>query len=104
MSVAQVARRNALNANLIFKRLRDVRYVPGPAQTAVDTPCFLPVEIVDRARPKESRPVTTESQTEFERAGGHWLRISVAYDPKALARLLRRLRGLSRFRRTRRSG
>jgi transposase len=31
MSVAQVARRNALNANLIFKRLRDVRYVPGPA-------------------------------------------------------------------------
>ncbi len=66
VSVAQVARRYGLNANLILKWLRDARYAPGPKQAAADTPCFLPVEIVDHARPKEYRPVTTESQIEVE--------------------------------------
>ena len=56
VSVAQVARRYALNANLIFKWLRDARYAPGSAQ-ASDTPCFLPVEIVGQARLEEARPV-----------------------------------------------
>jgi transposase len=93
VSVAQVVRRCALNANLIFKWLRDARFAPGPAQGAADTPCFLPVEIVDDARPKESRPVTTESQIEVELAGGHRLRISGCYDPEALARLIRGLSG-----------
>jgi transposase len=76
VSVAQVARRYALNANLIFKWLRDARYAPGQAQAAADTPCFLPVEIVEHARPKESRPVKSNSLLEFELAGGHRLRIS----------------------------
>jgi transposase len=93
VSVAQVARRYALNANLIFKWLRDARYAPGQAQAAADTPCFLPVGIVDHARPKESRPVTAESLLEFELAGGHRLRISGSYDPEALARLIRGLSG-----------
>ena len=39
VSVAQVARRYALNANMIFKWLRDARYAPGSAQAAVDAPC-----------------------------------------------------------------
>lgn len=30
VSVAQVARRYSMNANLIFKWLRDPRYAPGP--------------------------------------------------------------------------
>ena len=47
VSVAQVARRYALNANMIFKWLRDARYAPGSAQGAVDAPIFLPVEIVN---------------------------------------------------------
>ena len=50
VSVAQVARRYALNANMIFKWLRDARYAPGSAQGAVDAPVFLPVEIVNPAR------------------------------------------------------
>jgi transposase len=52
VSVAQVARRYAMNANMIFKWLRDPRYAPDPemiADVVADTPCFLPVEIVDRA-------------------------------------------------------
>ena len=93
VSVAQVARRYALNANMIFKWLRDGRYAPGPAQAAADTPCFLPVEIVDRARLEVSRPVKTDGQIEVELAGGHRLRISGAYDPEALARLIRGLSG-----------
>ena len=93
VSVAQVARRYALNANLIFKWLRDARFAPGPTRGAVNTPCFLPVEIVDHARLEESRPVMGNSQLEFELAGGHRLRISGSYDPEALARLIRGLSG-----------
>ena len=93
VSVAQVARRYALNANMIFKWLRDGRSAPGPAQAAADTPCFLPVEIADRARLEVSRPVKTDGQIEVELAGGHRLRISGAYDPEALARLIRGLSG-----------
>jgi transposase len=43
VSVAQVARRYAMNANLIFKWLKDPRYVPDEA--VCDVPAFLPVEI-----------------------------------------------------------
>ena len=48
-SVAQVARRYAVNANLIHKWLRDPRFVGAPVNK-VDVPSpegFLPVEIVD---------------------------------------------------------
>ena len=43
VSVAQVARRHALNANLIFKWLKDRRF--APADTVEPVPVFLPVEI-----------------------------------------------------------
>ena len=48
VSVAQVARRYALNANLIFKWLRDPRYAPDPTSVAppAEEARFLPVEIV----------------------------------------------------------
>ena len=51
LSVAQVARRYALNANMIFKWLRDTRYAPELAQGAVDAPVFLPVEMVNTPGP-----------------------------------------------------
>ena len=41
--MAQVARRYALNANQIFKWLKDPRYAPG--DTTSERPTFLPVEI-----------------------------------------------------------
>jgi transposase len=93
VSVAQVARRYALNAKLIFKWLRDARFAPGQVQADADTPCFLPVEIVEHARPEEPRSVVSESQIEVELAGGHRLRISGSYDPEALARLICGLSG-----------
>lgn len=44
MSVAQVARRYAVNANLIFKWLKDPRFAPEAAGSVEDA-MFLPVEI-----------------------------------------------------------
>src|SRR3954452_1383307 len=49
VSVAQVARRHGLNANLIFKWLKDRRFAPAGAVEAA--PVFLPVEIHGDAVP-----------------------------------------------------
>ena len=98
MSVAQVARRSALNASMIFKWLRDARYAPGSVQGALDTAVFLPIEIVNPTRSEAARPVLPNSALpgcllEIEIAGGHRLRVSGVYDPEALARLIRGLSG-----------
>lgn len=92
VSVAQVARRYAVNANLIFKWLRDTRFAPDP--TAVPSPSedmrFLPVEIVAETQAPTAAPVAN-NHIEIELAGGHRIRISGSYDPEALARLIRGL-------------
>ena len=92
--MAQVARRYGLNANLIFKWLRDPRFAPNPASALPpsDEARFLPVEIVAETRPATAAPVA-ENHIEIELAGGHRLRISGGYDPEALARLIRGLSG-----------
>lgn len=92
VSVAQVARRYAVNANLIFKWLRDPRYVPDPASapSLSEGPRFLSVAIVEGTG---AAPTTAaaENRIEIELAGGHMIRISGSYDPEALARLIRGL-------------
>ena len=96
VSVARVAQRYAMNANLIFKWLRDPRYA-AEAPAEPDVACFLPVEIVDRpmhADPEAAAdPAPAAGMIEIDLAGGHRLRISGAYDPEALARLIRGLSG-----------
>lgn len=90
VSVAQVALRYAVNANLIFKWLRDPRYVPeaAPVTGSSEGSRFLPVEIV--AEVKAPRvPSAAESLIEIELAGGHRMRITGIYDAEALARLIR---------------
>ena len=92
VSVAQVAQRYAVNANLIFTWLRDARYARDPALTG-SSPSesrFLPVEIVAEAGPPLAAPVV-ENLIEIELAGGHRMRVSGNYDPDALARLIRGL-------------
>jgi transposase len=98
VSVAQVARRYALNANMIFKWLRDTRYAPGSGAGVADVPVFLPVEIVSPARSEVARPILPDSALpncllEVDITGGHRLRVSGAYDPEALAQLIRGLSG-----------
>lgn len=51
VAAAQVARRYAMNANLIHKWLRDPKFAPDPEiieGEVAETPCFLSVEVVDR--------------------------------------------------------
>ena len=108
ISVSQVARRYDVNANLVFTWLRDARFVPDEVAPPIEalavetdaalsdaTLAFLPVELVSEAdatppqdAPPEPRPAGV---MEIVLAGGHRLRIEGAYDPDALARLLRAL-------------
>jgi len=97
VSVAQVARRYALNANVIFKWLRDPRFAPDPDAAPTAEPCFLPVEIVERpvydGAPSPGDAREPGGTIEIDVAGGHRMRISGRYDPEALARLIRGLSG-----------
>jgi transposase len=98
VSVAQVARRYALNANVIFKWLRDPRFAPGPDAVPEEGPCFLPVEVINHPI-REDAPASGDARCpgggtiEIDVAGGHRMRISGGYDPDALARLIRGLSG-----------
>jgi transposase len=81
-----------VNANLIFKWLRDPRYAPDPATmpSAAAEPRFLPVEIVAEAQAPAAAPAAA-NHIEIDLAGGHRMRISGSYDLEALARLIRGL-------------
>jgi transposase len=87
--VAQVALRYTVNANLIFKWLRDPKYRPGVGSEELGLR-FLPVEIVAEARAPAKAPAA-DSCIEIELAGGQRMRISGEYDPEALVRLIRGL-------------
>ena len=97
VSVAHVARRYALNANVIFKWLRDPRFMPDPDAAPVDGSLFLPVEII--AHPVQGDASASGNapgpggSIEIDLAGGHRMRINGRYDPEALARLIRGLSG-----------
>ena len=98
VSVAQVARRYAMNTNLIHKWLRDPRFAADLEiieDEVAETACFLPVEIVDRVQHKDTAPTPdanpAHNAIEIDIAGGHRLRIIGGYDPEALARLIRGL-------------
>ena len=89
MSVAQVARRHALNANLIFKWLKDPRFA---ATAAIEgEPVFLPVELhggeVPTAR-MASPAHGAHGRVEIVLATAHRLVVEGPFDADALARLL----------------
>jgi len=88
LSVSQVARRYDVNANLVFKWLRDPRFAPAEADDA--PPGFLPVTIVED-RVQAASASHADNRIEIDLAGGHRLRISGSFDPEMLARLIRGL-------------
>jgi transposase len=92
VSVAQVARRYAVNANMVFKWLRDPRYAlePAAAPSLSEEARFLSVEIVAEAKKPVAAPFA-DNHIEIELAAGHRMRISGSYDPESLARLIRGL-------------
>lgn len=102
VSVAQVARRYAMNANQIFNWLKDPRFAPAPdfhcENPPVDTAAFLPVEVCSeqpaQGLPMVSAPVPargSNGRLEIELCGGHRLTVEGGFDGVELARLLRGL-------------
>lgn len=89
VSVSQVARRYNVNANQVFNWLKDSRF--STSDKVEGTANFLPVEIVSHVEHEAERLVADDRKIEIALAGGHRLSISGAYDPEALARLLRSL-------------
>lgn len=94
VSVAQVARRYAVNANLVFKWLKDPRFASGLIEGSAEA-VFLPVEVgppgfeAEQA-PELSEPVAASSgRIEIELAGGHRISAEGGFDPEVLARLLK---------------
>ena len=99
ISVAQVARRYAMNANLIFKWLKDPRFQSDEQET--EGPAFLPVEI--SPEPEAALPILPQSipvrdlcvrsgpRIEIVTTDGHCLTVEGEFDGDALARLLKGL-------------
>ena len=83
VSVSQVARRYDVNANLVFKWLRDPRY----QLPEVDGARFLPVEVV----PERSGLQLSDVKIEIVLSNGHRVSVSGAFEPEAISRLVRGL-------------
>jgi len=90
VSVSQVARRYNVNANLVFKWLRDPRFNTAPA-----APGFLPVAVAAGAdliiQEPATAPAGPDGQIVIFVAGGHRLEISGNFDGHAMAQLLKGL-------------
>ncbi len=89
MSVAQAARRHGLNANLIFKWLKDPRFAPAAA--IEEEPVFLPVEVREGAAPKV--PIVSPAgdhhgPVQIVLATGHRMTVEGPFDGDAVGRLL----------------
>ena len=92
VSVAQVARRYDVNANLIFKWLRDPRFSSAP-DPGVD---FLPVTITPdpatlKVPPRPQLPAPAEVRVEITTPGGCKLRVEGGFDVAHLCALVRGL-------------
>lgn len=87
VSVSAVARRHEVNANLVFKWLRDDRF----AGVTADPVRLLPVELT--ADPVAVRADERDGRIEIQVRGGHRVVVSGSFDPDAVARLVRCLSG-----------
>ena len=99
ISVAQVARRYAMNANLIFKWLKEPRFQPDEQET--EELAFLPVEI--STEPEATLPIVSQSipvrdaysrsdpRIEITTSDGHRLTIEGSYWHRVSAAKRRRL-------------
>lgn len=90
VSVAQVARRYSMNANLIFNWLKKPRF--QPEEPASSEAVFLPVAVSDkRTVLPDSLPHQSAGHLVIELADGHRLTVAGDFDGDALARLLKGL-------------
>jgi len=97
VSVPEVAHRYDVNANLIFKWIRDPRYCSGD-DNAPKALSFLPVEVAPRlptpglamVEPAQEHSVEPSS-IKIVLANGHSMEISGDFDSDAVVRLIRGL-------------
>ena len=89
VSVSRVARRYDVNANLVFKWIRDPRF--RPVDDVDEDLAFLPVEVLPEPVTPNVKPAGLDSKIEIQLSNGHRLSISGEFDPDAVARLLRGL-------------
>lgn len=97
VSVAQVARRYSLNANLLFRWLKEPQFQQDTQN--IDTVTFLPVEITaetEVALPARPHPTSVQapyagSRIEIATADGHRLTVEGGFDGEAMAHLLKGL-------------
>ena len=92
VSVSQVARRYDVNANLVFKWLRDPRFKAAEVEDAATS--FLPVEVIAAPpviEPPVIEPKASESKIEILLSNGHRVSVSGAFDADALCWLVRGL-------------
>jgi transposase len=89
VSVAQVARRYALNANLIFKWLKDPRF--AAVAVVEGKPVFLPVEVREGGAPTVPMArlaADPRGRVEIVLATGHRMTVEGPFDENAVGRLL----------------
>ena len=87
--VAQVARRHAPNANLIFKWLKDPRFASVAA--VEEKPVFLPVEVREDdvpTAPMASPAGGAHGRVAIVLAAGHRMTVEGPFDGEAVGRLL----------------
>lgn len=88
VSVSQVARRYDVNANQVFNWLKEPKFAASPGDG--DMARFLPVEIVEPVCPPQEC-CAEPAVVQIELASGHRVKVTGAYDPEALASLIRTL-------------
>ena len=89
VSVSQVARRYDVNANMVFKWLRDPRFNAGDGEAA----SFLPVEVISGPVPRVMDTPAPDGKIEITLREGHRVVVSGGFDPEVVSRLLRGLGG-----------
>lgn len=90
VSVSQVARRYEVNANLVFKWLRDPRFVSAGEEDER----FLPVTVVDDpGDPVQVSVEPSDRRIEIELPNGYRVSVSGSFDADAVCRLIRGLSG-----------
>jgi transposase len=88
VSVSQVARRYDVNANQVFNWLKDPAFASSPSSD--DVARFLPVEVVEPAQPQLALG-REYGEMQIELTSGYRVKVTGAYDPEALALLIRAL-------------
>jgi transposase len=87
VSVSQVARRYEVNANMVFRWLRDPRFNGCDGDAA----SFLPVEVISGLVSRVMDATAPDGKIEITLCEGHRVVVSGAFDPEAVSRLIRGL-------------